>query len=189
MTTIPFIAIFLILLLCLIILPLTIVLVLDSLVKGHDLPTSKKTTNILIKTIIKYKPKAKNFYDLGCGHGTLSLCLKKSLPELPIYGVDNNRVRIFLAKLKNKILRRKVNFQTQDIFKLDLHDAEIIYTYLWYDLMPILEKKLQKELKPGALVITNTSCFKDWQPTAKIVTHPETTNPTNFETLFLYIKS
>lgn len=160
----------------------------DSLTRGHDLPTSKRAALALIGVIKEHKPDAKNFYDLGCSRGTLSLAIKKALPGIGVYGVDNSAVRIFFAKFKNKILEREVNFQKQDIFKTDLGSADIIYTYLWYDLMPILEKKLQKELKQGAVVITNTSRFQDWQPKEKVVTHHKVSKIPNFETLFVYIK-
>jgi SAM-dependent methyltransferase len=167
---------------------LFLVLALDSLIRGHDLPTSKQATKALVAVIQKYKPDAKNFYDLGCGRGTLLLKLKKILPWFNIYGIDNNTTRIFFAKLKNKILRRKVNFQTQDIFKVDLRDADIVYTYLWYDLMSTLEKKLRKELKQETIVITNTSHFHDWQPIEKVVTYSKISKISDFEILFVYIK-
>jgi len=169
-------------------LSLFLVLAIESLVRGHDLPTSRRATRALADTIRKYKPDAKKFYDLGCAHGTLSLRLKKILPHLEIYAVDNSTVRIFFGKLKDKILRRKINFQKQDIFKIDLRNADVIYTYLWYDLMPILEKKLQEELKLGAVVITNTSHFQNWQPTEKVVTYPKVSKTPDFETLFIYVK-
>lgn len=168
--------------------PLFFVFALDSLIRGHDLSTSRRATKALATTIKKYKPDAKTFYDLGCARGTLSLRLKKILPCLDIYGVDNGAVRIFFAKLKSKILRRKPYFKKQDIFKTDLRDADVVYTYLWYDLMPILEKKLQKELKQGAIVITNTSHFQDWQSVEKVVTYPEIPKTPDFETLFVYVK-
>ncbi len=167
---------------------LFLVLVIESLIRGHDLPTSRRATRALTTIIKKYKPDAKRIYDLGCAHGTLSLRLKKILRHLDIYGIDNSAVRIFFAKLKSKILRRKINFQKQDIFKTDLRNADVVYTYLWYDLMPILEKKLQKELKQGAVVITNTSHFQDWEPIEKVVTYPKVSKTPNFETLFVYIK-
>ena len=152
------------------------------------MPTSRRATRILAETIKKYKPDAKNFYDLGCAHGTLSLRLKKILPHLEIYAIDNSVVRIFFAAVKSKVLGQKINFQKQDIFKTDLHNADLVYIYLWYDLMPILEKKLQKELRQGAIVITNTFHFQDWQPTEKVVTSPKGSKTPDFEKLFVYIK-
>ncbi len=169
-------------------LPLLLVFMFDSVINGHDLPTSGRATEALAAAMRKYKPDARNFYDLGCARGALSLRLKKIFPRLEIYGVDNGATRIFFAKLKSGILRRKVNFQKQDIFNADLRGAEIVYAYLWYDLLPALEKKLQEELKQGALVITNASRFRDWQPAEKIATHPEVSKFPDFETLFVYVK-
>jgi SAM-dependent methyltransferase len=188
MTFLAYILLFIILGLFIITLPLFLILAIESLIRGHDLPTSRRATRALADTIRKYKPDAKSFYDLGCAHGTLSLRMKKILPCLKIYAIDNSAVRIFFAKLKSKILRRKVNFQKQDIFKTDLRNADVVYTYLWYDLMPILEKKLKKELQRGAVVITNTSHFQNWQPAEKVVTYPKVSKTPDFETLFVYIK-
>ncbi len=188
MTILVYILLFLSVALFAIALPLFLILVIESLIRGHDLPTSRRATRALANTIQKHKPDAKNFYDLGCAHGTLSLRMKKLLPRLDIYGIDNSAIRIFFAKLKARILRRKISFQRKDIFKTDLSDADVVYTYLWYDLMPILEKKLQKELRQGTLIITNTSHFQDWQPMEKVITCPKVSKTSDFETLFVYIK-
>ncbi len=188
MIFLAYILLFIILVIFVIALLSFLVLAIESLVRGHDLPTSRRATRALARTIEKYKPGARNFYDLGCAHGALSLRIKKILPRLKIYAIDNGAVRIFFANLKSKILKRKINFQKQNIFKIDLRNADMVYTYLWYDLMPILEKKLQKELRQGAVVITNTSHFQNWQPTEKVATHSKVSKIPDFETLFVYIK-
>lgn len=162
------------------------VFALDSILKGHDLPTSKRAIRYLVEIISKHKPDATTFYDLGCGRGTVVLTLKKKLPNLETYGIDNSTVRIFFAKLKTVLLRREVNLKKQDIFQTDLRNADIVYTYLWYDLMPLLEKKLQKELKHGAMIITNTSNFPTWKPAKIYVTYPK---KPDFEKLFIYVKT
>jgi len=166
-----------------------VALSLESMFRGHDLSTSMRATKALVATIKKYKPEAKNFYDIGCGRGTLSLRVKKELPALTIRAVDNSVIRIFFARVKSKIFRRNINFNTKDIFQTNLSDADVVFAYLWYDLMQPLEKKLQKELKPGSVVVTNTSHFQDWQPVEKVVTHPKISKTPDFETLFVYVKS
>jgi len=90
--------------------------------------------------------------------------------------------------LKSIFSGQKINFKKQDIFETNLKDADIVYTYLWYDLMPPLEKKLQEELKQGAIVITNTSNFPNWKPIEKVITYPKVSKMPDFETLFIYIK-
>ncbi|MBU0722862.1 hypothetical protein KKH46_01425, partial [Patescibacteria group bacterium] len=110
-------------------------------------------------------------------------------PALCVYAVDNNSARIFFAKIRAFLFRQDLKFLQKDIFDVDLSNADIIYTYLWYDIMPPLEKKLQKELKQGAIVVTNTSNFSTWKPTQKIVTYHKVSKTPNFETLFVYQKT
>lgn len=167
---------------------LFLIFAFDSLARGHDLPTSRRAIRALIKIAKQYKPDAEIFYDLGCAHGDLSLAVKKTLPDLMVYGIDNSAARIFFAQLKSKILRIGVNFSKQDILNTDVSSADIVYAYLWYDMMPLLERKLQKELKRGAVVITNTSNFPLWKPVQKIITYPKVSRMPDFETLFVYMK-
>ena len=158
---------------------------IDAL-RGHDMATSKRVIKVLVKIIKEHNPGTHRFYDLGCGRGSVVLVIKKEFPLFMVYGIDNNIVRIFFSKLRSKFLRRKIIFKKQNIFNVDLKNVDIIYAYLWYELMPPLEKKLRKELKQGAIVVTNTSRFLTWKPIKTYIVHPE--NP-DFEKLFVYIKT
>lgn len=157
----------------------------NSIVLGHDLSTNKRVIKIICKIIQEQKPDAKNFYDLGCARGTLSLKIKEKFPQLQVFGNDKDRLRIFLANMKAKYLKTDVTFSKKNIFDLKLKDADIVYTYLWYSVMPPLEKKLLDELKPGAIAITNESFFPTWRPTKVIDIYPDKKNS---EQLFIYIK-
>lgn len=156
-----------------------------DILRGHDLPTSRRAIREVIKIIKEFKPDAGNFYDLGCGRGTLALAIKRELPELTVRAFDKSSLRLTFARLKNFILGRGAVFQKKNIFDVDLREADILYTYLWYDLMPFLEEKLRKELKAGAVIITNTSHFLKWQPVATYITYPK---KPDFEKLFVYRK-
>lgn len=188
MTLAVSIVLFLVVTLLSIAMVLFLVFVFDSLLRGHSLPTSRRATRALVAVIKQHKPDAKNFYDVGCAHGSLALAVKKALPGLAVYAIDKSSIRIFFAKLKSKIFGGRVNFKKQDIFNVDLSRADVVYTYLWYDVMPPLEKKLQNELQQGAIVVTNTSNFPTWTPTDKVVTYPAISRLPNFETLFVYVK-
>ena len=174
-----------ILIIFLIITLLYFVFMLDILIFAHDLPTSKKAILEIVKIIKKYAPDASNFYDLGCGHGRVVLEIKKEMPNLNVYGIDKNPIRIFFAKIKALILKRKIHFINENVFNINLSQADILYTYLWYDLMPVLEEKVKKELKRGAIVITNTSHFSNLKPIETIRVHPKIKDE-NFEKLFVY---
>jgi len=185
MNILIYVVLILVLLLFGIFVALFFIFTLDSLLRGHDLSTTRRASRTLIKIILQYKPDSRNFYDLGCGRGFLVLAVKRELPYLAVYGIDNSAIRIFFSKLKSKLLGKKINFKKQDIFQTDLRNADIIYTYLWYDLMPSLEEKLQKELKRGAIVITNTSNFPTWKPKGIYITCPK---KPDFEKLFVYFE-
>lgn len=162
--------------------------VFDSVLRGHSLSTSRRAIEELSNILNARKPRGGNFYDLGCARGSLALAVKGKFSHFSVHAIDNSTIRIFFARLKAVIFRQKICFQKADIFKTNLTNADIVYTYLWYDLMPPLEEKLQKELKKGAIVITNTSNFPNWKPKEKHVTCPNIHTPPDFETLFVYIK-
>ena len=167
---------------------LLIIFSIDSVINRHDLPTSRRAVKAIQEIIHDYKT-AENFYDLGCARGALAIRIKQKFPEIDVCAIDNNPTRIFFAKIRAFISRTNVKFLRKDIFEIDLRNADIVYTYLWYAVMPPLEKKLQKELKKGAIVITNTSNFLDWKPVKKIVTCSKVyKNMPDFETLFVYEK-
>lgn len=107
---------------------LFLIFAFDSILRGHSLPTSRRATRALVKIIKEHKPDAKNFYDLGCGHGDLSLAIKKAIPSLAIYAIDNSVIRIFFARLASKMLGRAINFKKQDIFDANVRQADIVIT-------------------------------------------------------------
>ena len=166
---------------------LLIILMIDSIARGHDLPTSRRATKSIEKIISEHKT-VRVFYDLGCARGALAMRIQKKFPAIKVRAIDNDPIRIFFARARALVLRRNADFMEKNIFDVDLRDADIVYTYLWYDLMPPLEEKLRKELKPGAIVITNTSKFPAWKPIKKIVTCPKKNGTPDFETLFVYQK-
>ncbi|MEX0935102.1 MAG: class I SAM-dependent methyltransferase [Candidatus Paceibacterota bacterium] len=160
----------------------------EALIRGHSLPTSKRATAELIRLIKIYTSKGGRIYDLGCAQGILSLRLKRACGDREVIGVDMSGVRIFFARLRALLFRRDAHFLREDIFNLDLSDADVIYTYLWYDLMPPLEKKLKRELKKGAVIITNTSHFSEWEPVEIIKTYHKESDLPDHDTLFVYVK-
>jgi len=140
-----------------------------------------------VKIISKQKT-ARNFYDLGCARGALAVRIKRNFPLLHVYAIDSNPLRIFTAKARALLWQCDVHFLRKDIFKVDLSNVDIVYTYLWYDLMPELELKFRRELKPGALVISNTSELPTWEPIQKIVVDKASWKSDDV-TLFIYRQS
>lgn len=134
---------------------------------GQDFKTSRETINRVIDLLKQRHLESGNFYDLGSGGGELALKIGKAFPQLQITGIDDSSFRILLSNVRS-VFKKNVNFKKANIFKTNTATADIIYLYLPNDVLPELEKKLQKELKPGALVITNKVSFPKWQSIEKV---------------------
>src|SRR3989344_3717784 len=84
-----------------------LIVIADSMIRGHDLLTSRRVTKSIIEIISEQKT-ARNFYDLGCGRGTLAISIKKQFPNISVYAIDTNTGRIFFAKIKAFFFRKKI---------------------------------------------------------------------------------
>lgn len=158
---------------------------LDLIVIRRDFATSKKAIKA-ISEIIKSRGKQSGiFFDLGSSRGWLIFGVLKYCPNLTAVGIDDNNLRIWLSRVLSKILNRPAKFLKNDVFKANVSSADVIYVFLDQSVMPALEQKLQKELKPGAIVITNTQYLPTWPTLDVFITRPE--KPAE-EKLYLYVK-
>ncbi|MFA6537071.1 MAG: class I SAM-dependent methyltransferase [Patescibacteria group bacterium] len=155
----------------------------ESMFVGHDLSTNKQTQKIIEDILKKHNLTEKKFYDLGCCRGTFALRLQKTFPKMQITGIDSSFLRILMAKLLNGWQKSNINFIKNDIFKINISEADVVYTWLWYSLLPKLENKFQKELKPGTIIICNESYLPELRP---IETYKLGNDPARFEKVYVY---
>ncbi len=102
--------------------------------------------------------------DLGSGDGRVVLALAKT--GATAHGYEINPVLVWQAR--RKIAKAGVSDRATIYFKnywlIDLSSYDLITVYGTTYIMKKLETKLQKELKPGARVISNYFKFPHWQP-------------------------
>ncbi len=123
--------------------------------------TNKKIINKIIKEI-DFKENAL-VYELGCGDARFLRALSES-KKIRSVGYEYFVLPYALAQFFNLFSKNKVKVYFKDFFKEDLSQADYIFCYLITGQQDRLEKKLKAELKPGAMVISNTFAFKNWQP-------------------------
>jgi len=119
----------------------------------------------LIKNVLKLAgvKKGSTFYELGSGDGRVVIA--GALLGAKSYGIEQSWLRVWYSRFKAKKLKLKnAHFYHGDIFQRQYFPADIIYIYLLPGGIEKLEKKLKKELKKGAVVITQTYHFKFWKP-------------------------
>lgn len=79
-------------------------------------------------------------------------------------GIEYNIAAYYCAKIRNIFLKNKVSYRRENFFKVNLGDADIVYTYLFPGVMNRLEAKLANELKSGTVVIANSFPLKSKGP-------------------------
>lgn len=104
-------------------------------------------------------------YDLGSGDGRIVIMAAKEFNARAI-GVE---MRKDLAEQSYKEVVRqgltdKVKIIHGDFFKVDLSDADVVTLYLLTSVNERLRPKLERELKPGARVVSHDFEIIGWKP-------------------------
>ncbi len=102
-------------------------------------------------------------YDLGCGDGRFLIAAEKKY-KVKAFGFEINPWAYILSKLRIFFQRAKVSIRFHNFWKTDLSEADIVFCYLFPDLMERLREKLSQELKAGAKVISCNFEIPGWKP-------------------------
>lgn len=102
--------------------------------------------------------------DLGSGDGRLVIALAKA--GAIAYGFEINPFLVYTSKRKIKKagLDKKAFIKQSNFWNEDLSGFDAITIFGIKFIMEDLEKKLKKELKPGAIVISKYFTFPNWKP-------------------------
>ena len=102
------------------------------------------------------------FVDLGCGDGRV---LRQAVRR---YGVMAMGYEVnWLAYLKARLLcmgKRPLTIYRRDFWKADLSAADVVFCYLYPDVLKRLAPKLASELKPGALIVSANFTLPGFDP-------------------------
>ncbi|AEH45961.1 methyltransferase type 12 [Thermodesulfatator indicus DSM 15286] len=113
------------------------------------------TSRAKIKAILDELEGQANFrlVDLGCGDGRFLRAVYQRF-GIAGEGYEINPWAYFLACLKNRLNGAPVKVYRKNFFKADLSTYDVIFFYLFPDLLLDLAPKLRKEAKPGTIIIS-----------------------------------
>ena len=117
-----------------------------------------------IAKLAKLKPK-ETFYDLGCGSGEILRFIAKD-SKIKVIGVEASPILYIYTKLLTKTYPN-IKIVLENLMKIDLSNANVIYCYLYPKMMAKLQTKFLHELKNGSRVISFQFPLPDIKP-AKI---------------------
>lgn len=127
------------------------------------MPSSVKATQAILQCIDRNQ--SGKVYELGSGWGHLAFAIARRCPGATVIGVEISPIPWLLSKVISAVSgRTNIQFKRGDLFLEDLHEANLVVCYLYPKAMEKLKEKLERELKPGTVVISNTFAIPGWQP-------------------------
>ena len=133
-------------------------------------PSREKDLKRIFK-IAGLKPN-ETFYDLGCGNGRIIFYANRNFHVKSI-GIELALPLFLICKIRQFFhLNKGIIFKYKNLFKEDLSKADVVYVFgMPKPLERKLKQKLEKELKPGARVISYCFSIKGLKP--KIIDKPD----------------
>lgn len=123
--------------------------------------TSKKTIDRILREIAIKKDDT--VYDLGCGNARVLLEVEKKTGAKAI-GFELSPWAYILAKLNLLYHKTSVQVRYGDFYRENIADADIVFCFLINSVMPKVKQYLEKQLKPGTIVVSLAFPIKAWKP-------------------------
>jgi precorrin-6B methylase 2 len=137
--------------------------------KNRDVPFVPTPQDVVEKMLALAKvQKTDLLYDLGCGDGRIVITAAKDFGCKAI-GVEIDPRCIKQAKQTARIERvdNLVTIKKQDLFTVDLTDADVVALYLHPDLNAKLIPQLEK-MKPGSRIVSHQYDMPGVKPTRTV---------------------
>jgi len=113
--------------------------------------------------LAELKPE-ETFYDLGSGDGRAVIMAAKDFGAKSV-GVElrEDLAKRALSNIYELGLERKAQILQNDIFRVDLSPADVVFLYLTTSANDKIKPKLEAELKPGARVVSHDYEILGWK--------------------------
>jgi SAM-dependent methyltransferase len=130
-------------------------------------PTSMAVVRAML--VLARATPADVVYDLGCGDGRIVIMAASGFGARGVcVDIDPERIAESRANARAAGVADRIRFLNEDLLTTDLGGATIVTLYLSNELNLALRPKLERELKPGARVVSHWHAMGDWKPQAAI---------------------
>jgi hypothetical protein len=125
-------------------------------------PSTSTVTSRMVQLANMHKGTV--VYDLGSGDGRLLFASAKKEAS-KVVGLEINPYLVLFTKLRLLFspYRSVISCRWQNFWAATYEDADIVFVYLLPWKMGKLKRKLEKELKPGTKVVSNSFIFPEWK--------------------------
>lgn len=149
----------------------TSILVGLVMAKGVPFISLPKQDWVMMCEAAKLLPGQK-VYDLGCGKANLLVVAAKQFGARGV-GYEISLWAYVWGQARNWYYKARLDLKMSDFFKADISDADVVFTYLFPEVMLKLEDKFRRELKPGAKVVSYGFPMQNISPTETVLSTPK----------------
>ena len=104
-------------------------------------------------------------YDLGSGDGRLLITAAKKYGVRGVgFEIEPDLVKLARENVRRAGVEKLVTIRQQDFLSVDLSPASVVTLYLSFDGNLAVREQLNRQLKPGARVVSYTFDMGDWPP-------------------------
>ena len=106
-------------------------------------------------------------YDLGSGDGRVLIIAAREFGAQAV-GIEIGPVQraVSRVKISRSGIQPKVRIEAGDLYKADLHAADVVFVYATSKEVKKLASHLEKQMKPGSRLVSISADFPEWEPSA-----------------------
>lgn len=139
-------------------------------------------------TLAELRP-GETFYDLGAGDGRTVVMAAQEFGARSV-GVElrEDLAKKALATVQDLGIQDRVTIVQEDMFRVDLSQANVVFLYLTTSANDKIKPKLEKELKEGSRIVSHDYEVLGWKPvrTENFCENPKLGYPSH--TIYVYRK-
>lgn len=135
-------------------------------VLAPDFPSPQEVVEKMLE-MAHVKP-GETVYDLGCGDGRIVITAARKFKAKAV-GVELSPqlVKIASARVRALGLEGDVRIIHANLLRVDLRPADVVTIYLLTASNDLLRPNLERDLKPGARVVSHDFEIRGWKPAAE----------------------
>lgn len=103
---------------------------------------------------------------IDAGSGSGSLLIASARLDARAIGIESNPLLVLYSRIRAlaDATRKNITVIRENLFSYSFREADVLFLYLFPKTIEKLKEKLEKELKPGARIISNTFPIPGWTP-------------------------
>ena len=133
-------------------------------VLAPDFPSPEVVVERMLEAA-RLKP-GETVYDLGCGDGRIVIMAARKFRAKAV-GIELSMpiVKAAIVRVRSLGLDDQVTIIHANLLKVDLRPADVVTIYLLTTSNEVLRPNLERDLKPGARVVSHDFQIPGWKPT------------------------